>query len=164
MNIRNLYRPILLSLVIAATALYLAMLFVPVRTLIQLGNYTLIWIAAAVTIAYVAGVVPAIMAKRPDALAYLTVGVVMSWLSVFLNRTWATGLRNFPDAAWMRTYWIIPAYILIAVLAGSFHLLAGGAIDGRVPRRNWVWLGLVVGGGFATTALIIGMGYGETGF
>lgn len=158
-----LYRPILFALILAGIALFLATMYVPPRTLIQMGNYTLIWVAAAATIAYVAGFTSAVMSRRPSALDFLTVGVVLGWLSVFMNRQWAQGLRSFPNAEWMRTSWFISAYILIAVLAGAFHLIAGGSVDGRVPRRNWVWLGLVVGGGFATAALIIGMGWGEAG-
>lgn len=164
MNFRNLYRPILISLIASAICLYVAVRVVEPRTLIQFGNYTLIWAAAAATIAYIAGFAQAVMSKRPRALDFLTVGVVLGWLAVFMNRQWAQGLRSFPDAGWMRTSWVIPAYILVAILAAAFHLLAGGSIDGRVPRRNWIWLGLVVGGGFATAAFIIGMGWGEASF
>lgn len=158
-----LYRPILLVLIASGILLYVGTVTLPPRMLIQLGNYTLIWVAAAATIAYFAGFTAAVFSRRPGSLDFLTVGVVLGWLSVFMNRQWAQGLRTFPDAEWMRTSWFIAFYILIAVVAGGFHLLAGGSVDGRIPKRNLIWLGLVVGGGFATTAIIISLGWGEPG-
>lgn len=134
---------------------------VPSIVLIQVLNYVLIAISVAVTVAYIPDVYDAIRMDRVDRVAQLSLGIALSWTAVFINRSWV-GVIRLSDQDWMRVSPVIGFYVLLSVLAGILHITAPGAIDGAIPRRNQVILGLAIGSGVLVAWLVLGLGLGET--
>lgn len=138
-----------------------AAFFVPPTLLIQTLNYVLIAVAVAVTFAYLPDVLHAVQMDRVDRVAQLTLGIALSWTAVIINRSWV-GLIRINDADWMRASPVIGFYVFLSILAGVLHITAPGAIDGTVPRKNWVTIGVAIAIGVLAAWLVIGFGLGET--
>ena len=160
--IRALVRSRIVRTALALVAAYwMAAFFMPAVLLIQTLNYVLIAVAFAVTVAYLPDVLYAIRMDRIDRVAQLSLGIALSWTAVIINRSWVAAIR-IADTEWMRTSPVIGFYIFLSVLAGVLHITAPGAIDGDIPRRNQIILGLAIGLGVLIAWLVIGLGIGET--
>lgn len=147
--------------ILLIAAYWVAAFFVPSTYLIQVLNYVLISVAVAVSIAYLPDVYQAIRMDRVDRVAQLSLGIALSWTAVIINRSWV-GLIRIADADWMRASPMIGFYVFLSILAGVLHITAPGAIDGQIPKRNRITLGLAVAAGILAALLVIGLGLGET--
>lgn len=143
------------------TAYWAVALFLPPTIVIQVLNYVLIAVAVAVTLAYMPDVLDALKMDRVDRVAQLTLGIALSWLAVVINRSWV-GVIRISDADWMRTSPMIGFYVFLSILAGVLHITAPGAINGQVPRKNWIRIGFAISIGVLASWLVIGLGIGET--
>ncbi|HEV7255743.1 MAG TPA: hypothetical protein VGN97_21915 [Mesorhizobium sp.] len=123
---------------------WLVAAFVPPITMIQLMNFLVLAVAIAVTVSYAPGVWRAVREDRTDRLAQLGLGITLAWVSIVLNRGWNAVMR-FTHSEWMETHIFIAFCIYLSILAATLHITAPGALDGRIPRRNLVMLGVAVG-------------------
>jgi hypothetical protein len=139
---------------------WMAALLLPSIILIQALNYVLISVALAVSIAYLPDVLHAIRMDRVDRVAQLSLGIALSWMAVLINRSWV-GVIRVTDAEWMRTSPVIGFYVFLSVLAGVLHITAPGAVDGVIPKRNQIILGVAIGVGLLVAWVVIWLGLGE---
>lgn len=136
-------------------ALYwIAAIIIPMDILITLLNVILIAIAIAVTVSFFPGVIEAIRKDSADKVSQLILGIILSWTAVILNRSWSS-IARFYDEEWMQNAPIVGFYIYLAILAGTLHITAPGALNGVVPKRNWITLGCAIASGFILFVFLV---------
>lgn len=138
----------------------LAFFFVSGPVLIQITNYTVMAVAIAVIVSYIPNVIHALERGGPgiDRVGQLTIGIVLAWSASTVLRSWSAATRIF-DLEWMRDSPWIAFFLLNSTIAGILHLTAPGAIDGRIPGKNWVVVGAAIGIGVFIAGVAVGMGF-----
>lgn len=86
--------------------------------------------------------------KRSD---FLVVGIWISFLSHFLQCLYSIIYRLSPSE-WLLYSEVVSPIVLLSVVAAVLHVSAPGAVDGIVPRRNKIALGVSVG--FAAVVVV----------
>lgn len=144
------------------TSLTLYLIFIacawilPNRILIETLRAMLLSISIAVVIAYAAPAVSAMLDKRrPDLVAQLTLGIALGWAATAFQSTWSLIYRLAGQPLWMQNNDLNALIIWSLCLAAALHITAPGAIDGRIPRRNMVSLGLAIGAGVLIVSIIM---------
>lgn len=128
--------------------------FVPFKPLIEILNWGLIGVAGAVTIAYAPVAWRALAAERIDQVQQLTLGICLTWIAAIMMRLWAVAWRATGSPDWMLNSKVVGFFVYAAILGGVLHLTAPGAVDGRVPRRNWVTLGVAIGAALTVSGAV----------
>lgn len=122
-----------------------ATLMFPAPFLIKWESFILAAIAFVVAITYLGSVIDGLRTQgRMPRYTHLALGIFLGWLSIVMNRTWVGVLRFYPLETWMRDSYFIAFYVYTTIMAGVFHLTAPGAIDGVVPKENWVKIGVTL--------------------
>jgi len=138
-------------------AFWIAAYFVPSYILIQIMNYIVIAVAVAVIISFMPSVLVALKRGYPiDRVAQLTIGITLAWVASTMIRLWSAGGRIL-ELEWMRNSPVIAFCLFLSACAGILHLTAPGAIDGHIPSKNWVIVGVAVGAGCLIAGILIGM-------
>lgn len=136
---------------------WLAAYFIPAYILIQIMNYVVIAVAVAVIIAFMPSVMVALKRGYPiDRVAQLTIGITLAWTASTMIRMWSAGSRIL-ELEWMRNSPVVAFCLFLSACAGVLHLTAPGAIDGHIPSKNWVIVGIAVGCGCLIAGIFIGM-------
>ena len=131
--------------------------FTPAYILIQIMNYVFIAVAVAVIVSFMPSVLVALKRGYPiDRVAQLTIGIPLAWLASTMIRLWSAGSRIL-ELEWMRNSPVIAFCLFLSACAGVLHLTAPGAIDGHIPHKNWVIVGVAVGAGCLIAGILIGM-------
>lgn len=118
-------------------------------TLAEFLNGVVFALSAAVIVAYIPAFWEALTTPRPSQKHYLLLGIVVSWTAIGLHRGEAMIWRALGKPEWMSDHWTWILFIYLNILGATLHLTAPGAIDGKVPTKNWVWWGMSVGLGIA---------------
>lgn len=84
-------------------------------------------------------------APQPQKSAFLVVGIWLSFLSRLLQTIDAIVHRLADAPPWLLNAEIVPFTGQASILAAMLHIVATGAIEGEVPRRSQVALGISVG-------------------
>jgi hypothetical protein len=141
-----------------STALYMLFFIVAWkvqnRVIMETLRAFLLAASVAVAIAYSKPAVQAIMARKmPDLVSQLTLGIALAWATTAVQSAFYMIWRLAGQPAWMVNT-DFSAFLLYSLcLAAVLHITAPGAIDGQIPKRNMVALGLAAG----AAALIIGL-------
>lgn len=103
--------------------------------------------SASVVVLYVYGsdAWQAFSQKLPKRSDFLILGIWLGFLSSLLQAVYAVLFRLAGAPPWMLYIETVAPTILISVLAAVLHVAAPGAVDGTVPRRNKIALGLMFG-------------------
>jgi hypothetical protein len=133
------------SAVAAACAFMLAALFVPHRTLMQFLNMATLSVAVAIVITYSPAWAATLLKKRLNGEDALSLGIGCTWLAEIGQRLWSIIWRGLDQPGWMTDSYVLPLLLTLNFLGGVQHITAPGAVDGVVPRRNWIILGAAVG-------------------
>lgn len=112
-------------------------------------------IGVAVAVAYGTACLDALLGPRLDRVHQLALGIALAWTAAVLAGSWSLLWRLAGEPAWMLGSALEGFLVWLQILGGSLHLTAPGAIDGRVPKRNWIMLGLAAGGGAGLGALLV---------
>lgn len=134
----------------------ISMLFVPARILTDTSNVVILCLSIAIIVSYAPGAWDAAHArpvKNGDILAF---GIWAAWL--------ATGSWRIMNAAgfkfgmeWLFRSNAASLIMSFAIIGGACHVLAPDVIDGRVPRRKWIKVGIIAGIGTALAMALIVM-------
>jgi hypothetical protein len=130
--------------------------FLPNNTLMETLRLVQISVGLAVVTSYAPIALGAIWSKyKPDRLQQLGMGIALGFLALVLQGAWTLLWRLSSQPYWMANADIVGFFAWMSILAGTLHITAPGAIDGTVPKRNWILLGISIGVGFLSTGLII---------
>ena len=131
--------------------------FVPPAIMIELENGILVALGIGIIVAYSGDTLAALRHPHPTRGDILALGIFLSWTSVAIGRSMsAFGRAMHYDLAWFNNH-ATTLQIFIGALGGVCHLTAPEAVDGWVPRKAWVRIGLVVASGLAIvlTAILL---------
>lgn len=120
-----------------------AAFFIPSEILIQGLNCVLIALAAGVAATYWPTVYQGIKTGQMPRYTHLAIGIFFGWIAMDMTRVWA-GLIRIYDLDWMRDSRFVAFYIFTSIMAGVFHISAPGAINGTIPTKNWIHIGIAV--------------------
>ncbi len=137
-------------------------LFVPAPTLIIVLNCLVFAIACGVITAYLPSVYRACTTERPNQGDILVVGIWLAWISLIEARVWSIAWRALNRPEWLVDTDITTHIIAMALLAGVMHLAGPEAIEGRVPTKQWIRIGVLVASG-ALVAIVMLVAFGDTG-
>lgn len=101
--------------------------------------------ALAVVLGYSSICLQALLARRPDRVQQLSMGIVLSWGSTVLMSVWSLLYRYGGRPTWMLEANIYGYFVFLQLLGAVLHITAPGAAGGGIPRKNWVSLGVAVG-------------------
>lgn len=88
----------------------------------------------------------AMRASHPKRTDFLIVGIVLAWLSTDGQAVLAVMFRLAGMPQWFVNSEIYAPIRLLSVVAAVLHVSAPGAVDGTVPRRNRIAMGIGLGG------------------
>ena len=88
----------------------------------------------------------AVRSKSPKRTDFLIVGIVLAWISTDGQAILAVLFRLAGMPAWFVNSEIYAPIRLLSVVAAVLHVSAPGAVDGLVPRRNRIAMGIGLGG------------------
>lgn len=133
-----------------ATGLYLIFLMgawlVPNRALMESLRAFLLAISVAVVVAYARPALQAVFAaRRPDLVEQLTLGIALAWGTTVIQSGWYMMWRLAGQPPWMVNNDFNALLLYSLCLAACLHITAPGAVDGVIPRRNMIVLGVAVG-------------------
>ena len=123
--------------------------------LIELLNGLVLAVGCGVCVAFLANAGEAMRAERPRADQILVAGIWWSWFAVIEQRVWSVVWRGLGTPMWLANSDFTTHFVSIALLAGLMHLAGPEAIDGRVPARQWVRIGLIVAAGLGGFAVLV---------
>lgn len=146
--------PLIGIAVAVAASLVLAHLTMPASWIIMALYLILVMISAGLSVGYSEGVWDAVRARRPGMAALYTVGAFLPWVGLLTLCITAILVRS-GHAAWLRSTPVISGYLALFILSGVLQMASPGALDGKVPRSNWVKVGFLVGGGIVAAILLI---------
>lgn len=133
----------------------LATWFIPTGLLLQVTNTTLLCTAVAVSCVYFLTAYELLTAGHGDRLAYICLGIFISWGA---------------QAAWraMSLLWLLSGqprelvdndligfFQFLVICGGILHITAPRAMDRRVPKERWIFVGCVAAAGAALGVLVV---------
>jgi len=126
----------------------------PRHNLFDLVNALTVAVAIGVLVAYAPAVRRSLMRNDLSGSHYLVLGIACTWAATSVRHVWNWAWRYMdkPDA--MIDNPIVAFLIWVMFTGGALHLTARDAIDGHIPSRNWVWLGVVVAVALACAMLV----------
>lgn len=149
--------PLLGIAVAVAAALVLAHFTMP-QSWIIMGLYLiLVMISAGLSVGYSEGVWDAVRSRKPGMAAIYTVGAFLPWVALLALCITAIMVRS-GQGAWLRSTPVISVYLSLFILSGVLQMASPGALDGKVPRSNWMKVGFAIGGGIIAAILLIVFG------
>lgn len=146
---------------IAWAALILVVLFIllkallPQRLMLEVLRLLQTTMAIAVVTAYWPAALAIVRRGRADLGEHLILGIVLAFIGVALSGVWALLWRLSDEPAWMYQSDFNGFLVYLSILACLLHITAPGAIDGRVPTRNWIALGMAAGAAFFAAGIIL---------
>ncbi|HEV2557976.1 MAG TPA: hypothetical protein VGU45_05060 [Microvirga sp.] len=134
---------------------FVAAWLIPNNQLVE--NLRILQIAAGMVVvtAYLPYAFDGIKAGRPDRVQQLSMGIALGFMSVICAGLWSLIWRLSGQPRWMVSSDVNSFFVWMSILAATLHITAPGAIDGIVPKRNWIMLGLAFGAGFLCASLIL---------
>lgn len=128
---------------------------VPNKQLMELLHSVRSAIALAVVIAYTPICLEAVRVERLDRVHQLSLGIWLAWFATFCMGIWSLIWRLSGRPPAMSDSDINALFLTMSTLAATLHITAPGAIDGIVPRKNWIALGLAFACGMFFASLIL---------
>lgn len=132
-----------------------AILLRPV-SFILVENAVLISIGVGVSVAYAPYALDALRATFPSQAQLLALGIWLAWVAIAGERVYSLiGRALGKDIGFFNTS-LHTGLIFLTAIGGACHLLAPEAVDGVIPRRAWVRMGI---GACFSTLIICAVGY-----
>lgn len=136
---------IYLSAILLLAGYQLINAFVPNADMIVATRTLAAGFYAVVLYVYAADAWRATMKPEPRRSDFLIVGIWLSFLSHFGQTVYSLVYRLADAPGWLLNAEIVPFIVLFSVLGAVLHVAAPGSVDGTVPRRNRIALGIGVG-------------------
>lgn len=90
-----------------------------------------------------------------DAEDQLILGIVLAWASVFEQGVWALLWRLSGKPMWMYDSDLNGFFVWQAIIGATLHVTAPGAVNGVVPKRNWILTGVAFVGGVLVGCVLL---------
>jgi drug/metabolite transporter (DMT)-like permease len=120
--------------------------FVPRNIVYAVVNALALSIGVGIVIAYSREIWETIRLPRSEVGGghILVLGIVLAWLSSAERGAFSYIYRYLGEPPEMMSTLFQAFAVWVLFWAGVLHLTAKGAIHGKIPRRNWVRVGIVV--------------------
>lgn len=145
MPTNSLRRSTLLTMIFAVILSYpFAILFFGPKAAIEIGNVMVLALSAGIVVAYGPIVRDALRHHYIDGPHILTIGIFLGWAATFFARGGSIIWRLMgqpPD--WLNSS-LWGFHIALSCASALAHLVAPGAVAGRVPTRQWLRIGALV--------------------
>ena len=120
-------------------------------------------VALMVVIIYGWSVVQICRANEPEPSNGLVIGILLAFAAdlygSIVGLAWRWNGR--PEYWTSLAFWFMPA--VLTTIAGLHHIAVPDAINGRVPRRNIIWIGVAFGVAGLIAGMIIGSQFPRLG-
>lgn len=130
--------------------------WIPNGPLMEISHSIRLAISLAVVVAYTPICLQAVKLRRIDRVHQLSLGIWMGWFSAFLMGVWSLAWRMSGKPAWMTESDLNAFFLAMSTMGATLHITAPGAIDGIIPRKNWIMLGIAFAAGALFATLVIG--------
>lgn len=147
------------SLAAVLAAFWVVQAVVPPKMLMQVLNALVLCVSISVVCTYAPAWLQTLGKPRlsgPDA---LSLGIGGTWCAEIGQRIWSIVWRGLNQPDWMVSTPVLPLLLTLVFMGGVLHLTAPGAVDGVVPRRNWIILGITIGAAVFVALLIAMFGW-----
>jgi hypothetical protein len=101
--------------------------------------------AAVVVFVYAPDASAGLNAQAPEKGDFLIVGITIGFFSIMCQALYSIVFRLAGNPWWFANSDLTGLWIMASVVAAFLHLIAPGAVDGIVPRRNRMGLGVAFG-------------------
>lgn len=130
-------------------------LFTDASPLIDFLNLLILPAALGVVVAFAPMVIEALTSPVLRKGDILSLGIWLSWVSIIEQRTWSITWVLMGRPAWWVTTDFSTHFFALTLLASILHLAGPEAIEGRVPTRQWIRIGVMVGAGSLACGLLL---------
>lgn len=111
--------------------------------------------AAAVVVVYWPDARAAWKSNSPEVGDYLIVGITIGWVATLCQALFSVIYRLAGTPMWFANADVNSLWILMSSISGWLHIMAPGAVDGKVPQRNRLGLGISIGAAVGMTCLVL---------
>jgi hypothetical protein len=151
----RLTRSTLLIAAVAALGVYLLLAsLMSTDLLVEVMNGLFLGMAVVVTVVFFPLIKRALAQREFDRVAQLTVGIVLSWVSMLLSRSVNTYGKIFDVPGKAAGSWLVAVAAYLAILSGILHITAPGMVDDRL-KYNKGFLALAAALGAVAAAVAI---------
>lgn len=133
---------------------------VPQPTMMRILNICVLSISVAVVTTYMPVWIRTLCKERMDGPEALSLGIGCTWTGEIGQRLWSIVWRGLDQPYWMTQSTLLPLFLFLAVVGGIQHITAPGVINGVIPTRNWIALGVSMGVATLLTLLLAWSGFG----
>lgn len=136
-------------------------LLIPQNALMQILNICVLSISVAVVTTYMPVWIRTLCKQRMDGPEALSLGIGCTWIAEIGQRIWSIVWRGLDQPHWMLSSPVLPLMLFLTVVGGVQHVTAPGVIDGAIPTKNWIVLGISAGAATLLLLLVTWVGYGS---
>ncbi|KQO43042.1 hypothetical protein [Methylobacterium sp. Leaf85] len=138
-------KQIVFATIVLVGTVFMLNFFVPNADLILAERIFQASVAATVVVVYWPDAREAWKSQSPERGDYLIVGVTIGWCATFCQAMFSVIFRLAGMPLWFTNIDANSLWILMSAISGILHIVAPGAVDGVVPRRNRIVLGAGIG-------------------
>lgn len=138
-------KQIVFATIVLVGTVFMLNFFVPNADLILAERIFQASVAMMVVVVYWPDARAAWRSDSPERGDYLIVGVAIGWVATFCQAMFSVIFRLAGMPMWFTNIDANSLWILMSAISGILHIVAPGAVDGVVPRRNRIVLGLGMG-------------------
>lgn len=138
-------KQIVFSTIMLVGTVFILNFFVPNADLILAERIFQASVAMMVVVVYWPDARAAWRSDSPERGDYLIVGVTIGWMATFCQAMFSVIFRLAGMPMWFTNIDANSLWILMSAISGILHIVAPGAVDGVVPRRNRIVLGIGMG-------------------
>jgi len=138
-------KQIVFATIVLVGTVFMLNFFVPNADLILAERIFQASVAATVVVVYWPDARAAWKSESPERGDYLIVGVTLGWCATLCQALFSVVFRLAGMPLWFTNIDANSLWILMSAISGILHIVAPGAVDGVVPRRNRIVLGLGMG-------------------
>ncbi|GEL44188.1 hypothetical protein MEX01_47790 [Methylorubrum extorquens] len=144
-----------LTALLLFTGYQIVNVFVPNADMIVATRILAAAFYSVVVYAYAGDAWAAVRRPVPTKADFLIVGIWLSFLSHLAQTVYAAIYRLADAPQWLLNAEIVPVIVLLSMMAAVLHVAATGSIDGEVPRRSRIALGICVGAAVLMVGAIV---------
>jgi hypothetical protein len=134
---------------------FLPLIFLQRHYMFDVVNALTVSVGVGVLIAYFPGIWRSLMEPRWSGSHYLIFGIFLTWVATATRHLWNWVWRFLGKPPEMIDHPIVAFMVWLTFTGGILHMMAKGALDGEIPRENWIRLGVMVAIGVVTGLLVI---------
>lgn len=153
---------LLLTMATIIFAYVVAVAFVGARTAIELGNVLVFSLSAGIIVAYSPIVKDALSYEYVDGGSILSIGIYLGWSATFIARGFSIVWRLLGQPVEWLDSAIWGGHIALSCASAVAHMVAPGAVAGKVPTQQWLRIGALVA--LSVLAFSVLLVLGDIGF